>query len=445
MQILRDRVSDQLHGLLHNCAGNVGTTFALVIPMLIALTGLGVDSAAFYNQQSRMQSAADSAALAIAKEMQLFSDNSAMLRESGRSRVEALLGEVGLAARPHSTEITLDSDGGRAQVRIAMAAKAFLPAEIWGENPIVVQAEAIVYGQERLCVLGLEKRSGDTIKADNTALVTAPDCAIQSNSTDPNGLTANNLSTLIGSFICSSGGYRGLPTSFVPQPETDCPAVEDPLAMREAPAVGGCDYLDFKLDEGVQTIAPGHYCGGLTIVSSADVVAAPGTYIISGGKFEVANEAELRGEDVSFYFADDAATLVFKDHAYVELAAPKAGPMAGILFYEDRSAPVGRNFEITSGSVKKLLGTIYLPKGRFKGDGRSLLGTAVNLAGGLTGALGVGGLLPTIGDASAYTVIVANRLELIGVNLVINADYAGSDVPVPRGLGPFSQQVRLSK
>jgi hypothetical protein len=63
----------------------------------------------------------------------------------------------------------------------------------------------------------------------------------------------------------------------------------------------------------------------------------------------------------------------------------------------------------------------------------------------LTGALGVGGLLPTIGEASAYTVIVADRLELIGVNLVINADYAGSEVPVPRGLGPFSQQVRLSK
>ena len=157
-----------------------------------------------------------------------------------------------------------------------------------------------------------------------------------------------------------------------------------------------------------------------------------------------ANEARLRGEYVSFYFADDAATLVFKDKAHVELGAPKDGPMAGILFFEDRSAPLGRNFEITSGSVRKLLGTIYLPRGNFKGDGKNLVGTVKNVAGGLTGALGLGGLLGVINEASAYTVIVANRLELISINLVINADYAASDVPVPNGVGPNSSKVRLS-
>ena len=118
--------------------------------------------------------------------------------------------------------------------------------------------------------------------------------------------------------------------------------------------------------------------------------------------------------------------------------------MAGILFFEDRSAPLGRNFEIASGSVRKLLGTIYLPRGNFKGDGKNLIGTVKNVAGGLTGALGLGGLLGVINEASAYTVIVANRLELISINLVINADYAASDVPVPNGVGPNSSKVRLS-
>jgi hypothetical protein len=294
-------------------------------------------------------------------------------------------------------------------------------------------------------VLGLHGSSGDTIKADAAALITAPECAIQSNSTDAQGLKAGALSTLVSSFTCTSGGYAGLPTSFVPPPETDCPVIEDPLAERVPPAVGGCDYLDFVADEGVLTIEPGHYCGGLRITGNADAVAAPGVYIISGGTLEVSNEAKLHGEYVSFYFADDAATLVFKDKAEVELSAPKDGLMAGILLFENPSAAVERNFEIKSASVHKLLGTIYLPRAIFKGDGRDLVTTVTNVIGGVGAVAGVNLGLPTIGEASAYTVIVANRLELIGVNLVINADYAATDIPVPDGVGPHSGNVRLSR
>jgi hypothetical protein len=50
-----------------------------------------------------------------------------------------------------------------------------------------------------------------------------------------------------------------------------------------------------------------------------------------------------------------------------------------------------------------------------------------------------------VGNASTYTIIVADKIELEKVNLVINADYAASDVPVPPGLGPKSTAVRLSK
>ena len=53
--------------------------------------------------------------------------------------------------------------------------------------------------------------------------------------------------------------------------------------------------------------------------------------------------------------------------------------------------------------------------------------------------------LKVIGAASTYTIIVANEIELDGVNLVINADYTASDVPVPLGLGPKSNKVRLVK
>ena len=84
--------------------------------------------------------------------------------------------------------------------------------------------------------------------------------------------------------------------------------------------------------------------------------------------------------------------------------------------------------------MRKLIGTIYLPRGIFKASAK--LEDILPLP---------GDPLKIIGEASTYTIIVANKIELDGVNLVINADYAASDVPVPLGLGPKSTSVRLSK
>jgi Flp pilus assembly protein TadG len=445
MDTLSKRAVRELRRLHRAEAGSVAQLFAIVFPVLVGLAGLGIDSAGFYDQQTRMQTAADSSALAIAKEMHLFVDDPSALEEFGNSRVEAVLGTVGLADHLHTTDVQVDTNEGRVTVEISMTAKTFLPVDVWGENPVVVNAVASTYGAEDLCVLGLNKSAGETVKADEAALITAPDCAVQSNSIDPEGLTAGPLSSIVSSLTCTSGGYAGPPTSFNPTPETDCPVLEDPLADRVPPQPGGCDYLDFVADMGVIMIEPGHYCGGLKISNNADVIAAPGVYIISGGVFEVANNAKFHGEHVSFYFADDDATLRFKDRADVELSAPTEGLMAGILFYENPNAPPERAFEIASDSVRKLLGTIYLPRGIFKGDGEGIGTTVKNIVNGVAQTVDVGELLPTIGEASAYTVIVANRLDLRGVNLVINADYAETDVPVPEGVGPNSQKVRLSR
>ena len=219
----------------------------------------------------------------------------------------------------------------------------------------------------------------------------------------------------------------------MPSPETDCPVLDDPLEMREAPAAGGCDF------DGVEDRRqPEHITGPLLRrvedQGNAEVIAEPGTYIISGGQLVVQNSASLTGEDVAFYFADDDATFQFKNHAVVELSGPTEGPLAGILFFENPSAQVGRQFRISSDSVRKLLGTIYLPQGIFRARASD------------EGILPLpGDPLKIIGAASAYTIIVANKIELDGVNLVINANYAASDVPVPPGLGPKNTSVRLSK
>ena len=413
--------------------GNIAVLFGLTLPILVGLAGLGIDSAVIHSQRTKMQSVADSTALAVGKEMKMLVEDLGPLKESGLARAETLLKEVGLEQRPHNVEIALDKAKAASRVEITMETETFLPAEIWGDNPIVVWAEANVLGTAKLCVLSLDEKSKRALELDKLARVTAPDCFVQANSKNSEGLSARSLSLLVSSSACTSGGYEGDSSVFLPVPETDCPVLDDPLAMREPPPVGGCDFDGVKIDAD-QNIAPGHYCGGLKIEKEAEVVAERGTYIISGGPLEVTDSASLTGDDVAFYFADDDATFVFKKEAVVELSGPTEGPLAGLLFYENPSAKKDRQYKISSNSVRKLIGTIYLPRGIFRAK--------VSDEGIIP--------LPTdplriIGEASTYTIIVANKIELEGVNLVINADYAASDVPVPPGLGPKSTSVRLSR
>ena len=98
----------------------------------------------------------------------------------------------------------------------------------------------------------------------------------------------------------------------------------------------------------------------------------------------------------------------------MHLTAPKTGPLAGILFFEDRSTSKNRLFEIKSKDAERFEGTIYLPNAKLFIDKESRLGLTSN-----------------------WTAIIANQIEIgQGPNVQINSDYASSEIPVPNGIGP---------
>jgi hypothetical protein len=139
--------------------------------------------------------------------------------------------------------------------------------------------------------------------------------------------------------------------------------------------------------------------------------------------------AVLKGNNVGFYFtgnvpADDdgrVTVMRFMKESIVEMTAPKDGAMAGLLFNEDRDAPANRRYEIISDSARRLVGTIYFPRGIFSVSANQ-----------------------SIADKSEYTAVVTRRLELFHApNLVLNARYNATDVPVPDGLGSNSGTIRL--
>lgn len=409
--------------LMQRNDGNVVVLAAFILPIVLAVGGYAVDSGAAMNQKSHLQSFADAAALAGARELLVVNakEESVVAAIKTRADIQLGSGRVGAESR-RVVEATADMNTRTVRVAIkemAVAVFAGLPL-VPSAREIHVVSEARAYGHARICLLGLNEKKSDTVYADNGSKLSAPGCVAYSNAKDKNGMVSKNSAMLEAAMIGTAGGYDG--SGFSPMPVTDVPGVGDPLADRPAPPYSGCDFRDFKSKK-KQTLSPGVYCGGLTLEGGADVTLSPGVYVIAEGKLEVKNEAKMKGQDVGFYFADDAATLVFDDKATVDLSAPKDGPMAGLLIFENRDAAPDRNFKITSRFAHNLLGTIYLPKGHLEIDAPG-----------------------SVAQASAYTVIIADSVKLKkGTNLVLNSDYASTEVPVPAGLGPTSGVTYLSR
>ena len=392
--------------------GNVALMFALLAPLLLACVGAGVDFARYTSIQTELQEAADRAALAGAHQFLLKKTDAATPKAVAEASMASSLSEdanlsaAHYAARADSTAATVDVD-----IDYAMQ-PTFLVGIFKSPIDIAVSASAQAGGSANICVLGTDPNASRTVYLDKNARLSGDDCAVFSNSKNVKGLSVLKSAAIESALICSAGGYEGEGHNFSPQPLVDCPVKSDPLASRQPPSFSGCDHTKFEVTSGVTTLFPGVYCGGLKIDNDANVTFASGVYVIDDGELRIDGNAKAIGDGVGFYFTGGGAKMTIAGDADVEFTAPLTGPLAGLLFFEDPNGNGARLFRITTPNARRLVGTIYLPNGRFLADA--------------SGA---------VADESEYTAIVARRIELNSdVRLVLNADYDLTPVPVPGGI-----------
>ncbi len=120
--------------------------------------------------------------------------------------------------------------------------------------------------------------------------------------------------------------------------------------------------------------------------------------------------------------------LVFDNGASLSLSGAKttmslsgrqSGPLAGFVLIADRN--YSGSFSLPSDNISTLTGTVYAP----------------------TATLAVQGSAKS-GSTSPWTVIAAKGVTVNGgAQLVINANYSISNVPVPHGVGNQRQNVQL--
>lgn len=410
-----------------NAHGGIVISFAMLLPVVLGIIGLASDYAMMTKVRQDLQQAADAAAIAGAREIPLAMSNVKQVASAVRSFAAYRLMEDSAA-----TDAKLASGHLALNVEVVdhFSAVKVTITETWtpfflhfinaGVTPIIVTSQARYVGRNNVCVLGLASGNA-AVYLDKNARLSGNNCGVFSNSSDASGLHVDSGAVLRAQIICSAGGASvSSSATVVPAPITDCPAVQDPLAKRAAPSIGSCDHNGLVLDSVTKTIDPGVYCGGLTIKGTAKVTLNPGIYVIKDGGLTVTGTATITGTSVGFFITGTKVVATnFTQKTHVSLAAPKDGPMAGLLLFEDRAVTVKMKHKITSDDARVLLGTIYLPVGSLIIDAKQ-----------------------PVADQSAYTAIVVQSLELnMGPNLVLNADYDMTDVPVPAGIAGSSRVV----
>ncbi len=407
------RVSALLARFGRDRRGGIAMIFGLSVPVIAVLACGAVDLAAVNADRNTLQDTADSAALMAAKQLTLAADPAAVgqrAQDFVGGQLTNLSGQttytVTTTVATDRSSVTVAIDGVRASFFANM-----LPPGGW---KLHASATASPMGKRPLCVLATGSATNDGIFMGGNSQITAPKCLIHTNDHITVGGTAWLQAAAVEAVSTATGHIT--PTAL-----TDAPVVSDPfVGMNLSPALPLCNPLDLVFDVGVNVLAPGVHCGNMTVKKGATVILLPGDHYFLKGHMSMSENSVLQGTDVVMVF-DDNSEFQWADGAQIRLEGRRTGRFAGFVIATTRANV--HTFQISSTGARELLGTIYIPAAKLQ-----VLGTGNQIA-----------------DQSAWTVVVAKQIDIEGsANVVINADYAGSSVPVPGGVGPMPDRVVLT-
>jgi len=479
-----------------NCHASVTGIAAIAAPAVLGVGLMAADLSTLQRSRTVLQSATDGAALAAAGEMKLAN---ASLQRIGDLVVNQLTAQIGsspsviTASTSSATDIraTITSGIGRIDLVATVDRQqrtldlklstqpATILSRVAGFAPSTIDASArarLIGGSSPLCVLALDEKVFGSLQMSGSALITARQCGTQVNSgSTKGGYFADGTSVkLAATRNCAatlpSSPYQAL--NFDPLPIL-CPPLPDPLVGTVTIATpASCDtYLKVKPNKTVVLdLASALPCyrrievkqGGTLILRNSGVLNMGGQH----GLLRVRNGGELKMESasagVTINFSDNS-TFTFLAGAKVNLAAPSTGPTRGFLFVGNPQGVKSRKFFVASVGVTQLLGTIYLPFGTLVVDMDETEAVAASSAaasaadgaeqddtdtGGAPSGPSAGTNPATneVNKQAAFTILVVGQLRVANKsNMVLNANYANTSVPVPGGVGPDATVVVIER
>lgn len=278
-------------------SGQALVSVALSLVAFTAVVGLAIDTGYLRYTKRRLQTAADSAAIAGASELDNGNFFTASLNDSKTNGFEN--GVNGVAVTPSNPPVDAPFNAKpNAATFVEVQVQQNAPTlfmRIFGVNRATVSATAVAQlASSRGCIYALGLLNGITVQGDVNANCGVLDNAILS--VGGGCITAS----YIGVVLRLLGGCTN------PAPVVGIDPAADPLAYLAPPAIGGCNFKNLVVNSAARTIlSPATYCGGITVANAnrGDIFFNPGLYILDGGGLVVpaGNPTNLSGNGVTFY------------------------------------------------------------------------------------------------------------------------------------------------
>ena len=347
----------------HREAGQTLVFVALGMVLLGGVLGLAIDLGYMRFLKRRMQTAADSAAIAAAAEIN-YGDLTSAAKADAASN--------GFTDQANGVSITVNNPPasgpnqvpGYVEILISKTQPTFFIQIVpGGPTNSTLTARAVAHlGNAKGCMYSLQSSPGG-VTIHHGSVVNAQNCAIIDNGDLK--IHSGTHTTALAVGVAGTVSNFGAPVT--PPPQTGMVSASDPLAYLAAPATGPCTTLP-TINTGTVQVFQGDYCA-INVTGNGNVNFNAGTYVINGNGVScnggpattglcINTTGTVTGSGVTFYNSNNTAISI-QNAGSINLTAPATGAYAGILFFQDRndsSAAI-----LNGGSNPHFEGALYFP------------------------------------------------------------------------------------
>jgi hypothetical protein len=407
-----------LASVLRNDAGGMIPFIGAAVPVVAILLVGASELAMVGADKAKLQDVADAVAMDAAQELAFTVDEGVVERtkSSAAAHLAALRDARPQGAIEVTPTIQYNAKGDPEGMHVAIkATRQSFFGNMLPPGGFVTQVEttALRMGKAPLCVLVHSSTYAKTLNVVDLAKLSSSKCLIHSNK----DIAVEGSGALTGQAVEAVSSASG---NITPTALTGAESIADPFATMQFPEPStGCittgSLLKFN-NGGVNYLEPGLHCASKIEVSNSasglptTLIVKPGYHYFRGSLVQAKDSSILKGDDVVLVF-NSKAKINFNDQAKVELGGRRSTLYAGFVLVGLRDN--SNDFVMWSDYVDKLLGVVYIPSAQLIVQGSHKMA-----------------------EQSDWTVVVARNIQLKGAaDLVINANYRGSPVPVPQGVG----------
>lgn len=362
--------------------GNVAVIIAVCLTLLIGFAAFSLDGGLIQHNRRSAQAAADAAALAAAAEL--------FVNYPTYSGID-VTGSAATKAKSNAASNGFDNDGvtnkvivnippktgmfknkaGYAEVLIEYYQKRAF-SKVWGSSDVKITGRAVAIGAWapfRNGILVLNPVEPAALNNNGNGLMRVVNADVIDNSKAPDGATATGSGTLEAPifYLAGNPGYSTSGSgTFNGVIKSNTPPTPDPLAYLLPPDPTKMTMQSknpTNTSNGVTTLYPGVYKGGIHASGQSTLVMMPGIYYMDEGGFEFTGQGNLEAIGVMIYTKpkQTSDTVTISGIGSIKWSPPTSGPYTGIALWQERSST--NTVTISGNGTSQMTGTFYAQHG----------------------------------------------------------------------------------